>query len=154
MYVLILVRLCVCENHVLNYSSSLFISTTIPELLDDLAEFSRKIIATGEYVLYLLYFNRGSVKIQDHRRIKSVDGFLVNWRFFAKRSTDAAQCHRCQQFGHGSWNCTLSPKCVKCGGTHVTNEYTLPQKASLGINYNAEQHKQQVKCANCVTVTQ
>ena len=131
-------------------------SVTIPELLDDLAEeqikpreakvLLKKTASTGEH---LLYFDRGSVKIQDLRRIKSVDGFMVNWRFFAKRSTDAAQCHRCQRFGHGSRNCTLSPKCVKCGGTHVTNECTLPQKASLGINNNAEQHKQQVKCANC-----
>ena len=55
-------------------------SVTIPELLEDLAEeqikpreakvlSKKKATATGEHVLYLLYFNRGSVKIQDLRRI-------------------------------------------------------------------------------------
>ena len=61
-------------------------SVTIPELLDDLAEeheikpreakmLSKKVTAIGECVLYLLYFDRGSVKIQDLRRIKS----MVSW---------------------------------------------------------------------------
>ena len=62
---------------------------------------------------------------------------------------DAAQCHRCQRFGHGSRNCTLAPKCVKCGAAHLTGQCTLPQKASLGIESNAEKHKPLVKCANC-----
>ena len=136
-----------------------YAAVTIPQLLDDLERYkinpreakvlSRKTSTTGEHVLYLLYFNRGSVKIQDLRKIKCLLGFLINWRYFTKRSSDAAQCHRCQRFGHGSRNCTLSPKCVKCGGAHPTNECTLPQKATLGINNNAEQHKQQVKCTNC-----
>ena len=71
-----------------------------------------------------------------------------NWRFFTKRSSDAAQCCRCQHFGHGSRNCALSPKCVKCGAAHPTGEYTLPQKASLGMENNAEHHKPLVKSAN------
>ena len=69
---------------------------------------------------------------------------MVNCRFF-----DAAQCHRCKRFGHGSRNCTLSPVCVKCGAAHLTGECTLPQKASLGMENNAENHKPLVKCANC-----
>ena len=101
------------------------------------------------HLLYLLYLDRGSIKIKDLRRIKSFQGYLVNWRFFAKRPLDAVQCHRCQRFGHGCRNCTLSPKCVKCGAAHITDQCTLPQKASLGIENNAEDHKPLVKCANC-----
>lgn len=104
---------------------------------------------TGTHVLYLLIFDRGSVKIQDLRQIKTLDGFVVSWRYFTKRPTDAAQCHRCQRFGHGSRNCTLAPKCVKCGEAHLTDKCSLPRKSSLEENNNAEQTKARVKCANC-----
>lgn len=104
---------------------------------------------TGDHFLWLLYFERGSVKMQNLRKVKSMDGYLVNWRFFSKRPTDAAQCHRCQRFGHGSRYCTLEPKCVKCGAAHLTGECTLPLKADLGKGKNAEQQKDKVKCANC-----
>lgn len=108
---------------------------------------SRKTTVTGTHTLYLLYFDRGSVKLQDLRRIKALDGFWVTWRYYAKHPTDAAQCHRCQKFGHGSRNCYLQPRCVKCGEAHLSEACTLPRKANLGEN--AEQHKARVKCANC-----
>ena len=74
-------------------------SGTIPELLDDLAEeheikpreakmLSKKVTAIGECVLYLLYFDRGSVKIQDLRRIKSMD--QVYGRPTLHNATDAS----------------------------------------------------------------
>ena len=104
--------------------------------------------ATGEHALYVLSFDRGAAKLQDLRRIKFVDGFGVTWRYFTKRPNDAAQCHRCQKFGHGSWNCNLPPSCVKCGEAHLTAGCSLPRKADLG-EHNAQQHKSSVKCANC-----
>lgn len=70
---------------------------------------------------------------------------MVSWRFFVKRPDDVAQCHRCQAFGHGSSNCNICPKCVKCGGKHLTNMCALPKKAQLtDVN-----DKSQIKCANC-----
>lgn len=108
---------------------------------------SRKSTVTGTHTLYLLYFDRGTVKLQDLRRIKSLDGFWVTWRYYAKHPTDAAQCHRCQKFGHGSRNCNLQPRCVKCGESHLSEVCSLPRKADLGEN--AEQLKARVKCANC-----
>lgn len=108
---------------------------------------SRKQTAAGEHVLYLLFFDRGSFKMQDLRRIKIVYGYLVHWRYFTKRPNDAAQCHRCQRFGHGSRNCTLSPKCVKCGSNHLTENCSLPRKTNLQVDNNAEQNKPLVKCS-------
>ena len=104
---------------------------------------------TGDHALYVLEFERGTVKLQDLRKYKSVDGFVVSWRYFTKRPTDAAQCHRCQKFGHGLRNCNLPPRCVKCGEAHLTEGCALPRKASLVENNNAQQHKPSVKCANC-----
>lgn len=108
---------------------------------------SRKSTVTGTHTLYLLYFDRGTVKLQDLRRIKTLDGFWVTWRYYAKHPSDAAQCHRCQKFGHGSRNCNLQPRCVKCGEPHLSEECSLPRKAELGDN--AGQLKARVKCANC-----
>ena len=89
------------------------------------------------------------MKLQDLRKVKSIFQVMVSWKYFTRRLTDAAQCHRCQRFGHGSRNCNLPPKCVKCGESHFTEKCSLPQKANLGIGNNAEVHKLLVKCVNC-----
>ncbi|EDS41141.1 pre-mRNA splicing factor prp17 [Culex quinquefasciatus] len=83
---------------------------------------SRKTSETGTHTLYLLYFNRGAVKIEDLRRIKTLDGLWVNWRFYSKHPNDVAQCH-------------LSEVC------------SLPRKADSGDD--AAQTKPRIKCANC-----
>jgi hypothetical protein len=30
------------------------------------------------------------------------------------------QCKRCQRFGHTQPNCGYTPRCVACGGSHIT----------------------------------
>lgn len=128
----------------------------ISKLKEELARFDIhpkdiKVLSTsktsvGTYALYILYFPRGAVKIQDLRKIKALFNVVVSWRFYEKRIDDAAQCYRCQRFGHGSTNCNLAPKCVKCGGKHLTNGCTLPKKAQLSSKDNG---RAQLKCANC-----
>lgn len=135
------------------------VPSTNDEVIETLAEhgikpqaarvLSHSKTVTGNHYLWLLYFERGSVKLQDLRKVKAVEGFYVNWRFFSKRPSDAAQCHRCQRFGHGSRYCTLPAKCVKCGAAHLTGECSLPRKANLGKDKTADQAKEAVKCANC-----
>lgn len=102
--------------------------------------------AGEQQALYLLYFLRGTTKLQELRKTKALFSVVVSWRFFVKRPDDAAQCHRCQGFGHGSSNCNIPPKCVKCGGKHLTNMCPLPKKAQLTDKNN---NKSQIKCANC-----
>lgn len=34
------------------------------------------------------------------------------------------QCHRCQEYGHTRTYCKATPRCVKCGDEHLTNECT------------------------------
>lgn len=46
------------------------------------------------------------------------------------------QCHRCQQWGHASSNCYGEIKCLKCAGTHLTQECTKSPDTAA-------------KCANC-----
>lgn len=39
-----------------------------------------------------------------------------------KKARGPPQCHNCQLYGHTRNNCCHEPKCVKCGGNHLTNE--------------------------------
>lgn len=46
-----------------------------------------------------------------------------------KKSTMPPQCYRCQEFFHHSRLCNRAPKCVKCGGSHLTRDCTKSAKA-------------------------
>jgi len=52
------------------------------------------------------------------------------------RSSDAPQCHRCQQFGHTKNYCRRPFACVKCAGTHPSTECKKDKNADP-------------KCVNC-----
>ncbi|XP_054712932.1 paired amphipathic helix protein Sin3a-like [Uloborus diversus] len=39
-----------------------------------------------------------------------------------------SQCHRCQKFNHSSENCFMTPRCVRCGGEHLSSD--CPHKAA------------------------
>jgi hypothetical protein len=37
------------------------------------------------------------------------------------------QCKRCQRFGHTQRNCGCAPRCVACGGSHLSGECPAPK---------------------------
>lgn len=53
---------------------------------------------------------------------------------------DVLQCHRCQRFGHISYNCRMPPRCVRCAENHASNE--CPLKDTDGEH-------EQIKCVLC-----
>ena len=110
--------------------------------------FSKKVVGLEESALYLLSFIKGSVKLSELRKVKALFSTIVKWRYFERKSTDAVQCHRCQQFGHGMRNCNLVPLCVKCGEKHLSAECQLPKKADLEHS-NRSETRGFIKCANC-----
>lgn len=59
----------------------------------------------------------------------------ISWEAYQNKR-GLTQCHRCQEFGHGTSNCHNDPKCVKCAGDHETR---LCQKLP----------KDPPKCVNC-----
>ena len=91
---------------------------------------------------------KGSVRLSELRKVKAVFNTLVKWRYFERKPTDAVQCHRCQQFGHGMRNCNLLPLCVKCGEKHLSTECNLPKKADLELG-DRNGTRDSIKCANC-----
>ena len=38
------------------------------------------------------------------------------------------QCKRCQRFGHTQRNCGYAPRCVACGGAHLTGGFSTPRE--------------------------
>lgn len=67
--------------------------------------------------------------------------FVLNQRIWweKKYQQDIFQCRKCQRIGHGSANCHLPYRCVKCAGTHEQGKCTIP----------ANSDKKILKCANC-----
>lgn len=112
----------------------------------DLKMFSKKKIGPEESVLYLLYFEKGSIKMSELQGVKALFNTMVKWRFFTRKPNDTVQCHRCQQFGHGMRFCNVSPLCVKCGEKHFTNQCKIPSKAHLN---DASATRNEIRCANC-----
>lgn len=114
---------------------------SVPELVEELAAndvnavevkiFSQKKIGNEESTLYLLYFEKGKVRLSDLQKIKALFNIVVKWRYFTRKPSDVVQCHRCQRYGHGMMNCHISPLCVKCGEKHLSTACTLPGKADL-----------------------
>lgn len=99
----------------------------------------------GEIALYVLHFPKGSVKLRDLQKTRTLFNVVVNWRYFTKKVNDAVQCFRCQQFGHGMRYCNMEAKCVKCGELHLSKECTLPPP---GEGNNPPSHSR-IRCANC-----
>lgn len=128
----------------------------LPELMDelvangvrplDLKIFSQKKGGPEDDVLYLLYFEKNSVKLSELQRVKTLFNVVVYWRFFSRRAVDVVQCHRCQKFGHSHRNCNIAPLCVKCGEKHLTADCRLPKKAALR---DGNDTRERIRCANC-----
>lgn len=100
-----------------------------------------------QHALYLLYFPKGTIRLQELSKVKSLFNVIVSWRLFSRKPQDAVQCHRCQMFGHGLKHCNLPPRCVKCAKHHLTSECKLPTKA--GLSRDEDPRRSKVKCANC-----
>jgi len=73
-------------------------------------------------ILYLVYFS-AQTNIGLVKQTKELLYCKVSWEHYRK-GRDIAQCRRCQNFGHGSSNCQLQPRCVKCTGSHLTKDCT------------------------------
>lgn len=107
---------------------------------------------SGDSALFVVSFKRGTCKMQDLKKVKSLFNVIVSWRAYSRKVSDIVQCFRCQQFGHGMSHCFLQPKCVKCGELHLSSECKIPKKtteqnrAKDGCD---DSNRKLIKCANC-----
>lgn len=109
----------------------------------------------ADHCIYLLHFwKRDNIKIIDLRRIKAVANCIVKWEYYSPRVKGPTQCSKCQDFGHGSENCYMKPKCVRCGEHHDSKQCKyLPKVKDESGKESPDFTKQiplnNVRCANC-----
>lgn len=78
------------------------------------------------------------IQLKQIRQTRNIDQAIIRWESYAKKKS-YTQCHRCQNFGHGSSNCWLTPRCVKCAEEHQTKDCTLVRTQTS-----------KTKCCNCL----
>lgn len=86
--------------------------------------------------LYLIHFRRGSVTMNALKAVRSILSVIISWEPYRGSNRDVTQCMRCLNFGHGTRNCNLKPRCNVCASKHITAECPL-------------QDATEFKCANC-----
>jgi hypothetical protein len=90
--------------------------------------------------IYLISFPNGSTNMNDLRKVRYINYISISWAHYVRRG-NITQCRRCQQFSHGTRNCYIQPKCVKCGEAHLSDK--CPHEQLFTANEKA------LKCANC-----
>lgn len=85
---------------------------------------------------YLCTVNKGT-QIKHMKKFTEIDNTKLTWQVYARKFR-RTQCHRCQEFGHGSINCNLTPRCVKCPGKHLTADCHIKERTEGGV-----------QCCNC-----
>lgn len=109
------------------------------------APLSIKIINCRDQInkLYLLFYSKNSPEFENFKKVRDICRVIFSWKYYKNKSNNVPQCHNCQEMGHGSRNCGLSAKCVRCGDSHRSDKCP---KADPDTNKVIES---EVKCANC-----
>ena len=94
--------------------------------------------------IYLLYFpKKDNIRLLNLRSIPGLFNIKVSWKYYTPKSHGPTQCSNCQDFGHGTENCLMKPKCIRCGDQHSSSTCPLMLPNETKIPTDA------VKCANC-----
>lgn len=86
--------------------------------------------------LYLIHLERGSISVKDLKSIRTVNDTMVKWERYRPAHRDVTQCMNCFNFGHGTKNCHMAPRCKKCGDKHPSDMCDAMEEADP-------------KCVNC-----
>ncbi|XP_065073990.1 uncharacterized protein LOC135698056 [Ochlerotatus camptorhynchus] len=86
--------------------------------------------------LFLVHFQKGTVTFNALKAIRSINFIIVKWEPYRGDRHDVTKCQRCLNFGHGTRNCYINPRCGKCTQNHVSSECVVDESETC-------------KCANC-----
>lgn len=86
--------------------------------------------------LFLLHLTRGSITLHEVKTITALFNIIVQWERYKPIHRDVTQCSNCLNFGHGTKNCHIKSRCMKCAGAHPTSDCL-------------DEETVQVKCLNC-----
>ena len=86
--------------------------------------------------LFLLHFKKGTVTLNALQAIRSLFSIIIRWEPYRGSRQDVTQCQRCLNFGHGTRNCHVNPRCSICAQEHATSDCPIDGAVEF-------------KCANC-----
>lgn len=86
--------------------------------------------------LYLVHFRKGSTTLNALKAVRTLNDMIVTWEAYRGSHRDVTQCMRCLNFGHGTRNCNLKPRCNICAHPHITADCPHEDVAAY-------------KCVNC-----
>lgn len=97
---------------------------------------------TAKYrdVLYLVHFAKGSTTLGALKSIRSINQVIIKWDRYKGPNRSITQCMRCLNFGHGTRNCHLNPKCNYCSLDHWTEDCELEGACQLKCSNSAGEH--------------
>lgn len=91
--------------------------------------------------LYLVHFKKGTVTLNALQAIRTLFQVIIRWETYRGGHRDVTQCQRCLNFGHGTRNCNIKPRCNNCAKSHATADCPA---AGAAVDGTAA-----YKCANC-----
>ncbi|XP_058448904.1 uncharacterized protein LOC131428864 [Malaya genurostris] len=91
--------------------------------------------------LYLVHFKKGTVTLNALKAVRSISSMIVSWEPYRGTNRDVTQCMRCLNFGHGTRNCHLQPRCNNCGQVHLTSSCPAEGDAVLKCIHCGEGHR-------------
>ncbi|GFX73589.1 nucleic-acid-binding protein from transposon X-element [Trichonephila clavipes] len=97
--------------------------------------------ATKSLLPLLMIQIKRSESAQDIYKLNNLNYLTVEVVPFRRRP-GASQCFNCNYFNHTSKNCRMTPRCLKCGGSHRTQDcHTTERLKTLHcINCNEDGH--------------
>ena len=111
---------------------------------DSVIILAKKDLPRNTKPVYLLTFDK-SVNLKDVRALRYVYNVKVTWEKYKNRK-GTTQCHRCQQFGHGSSKCFFSPRCLHCGENHLTGDCSKKDDQPFCANCQKEHRANSKEC--------
>lgn len=101
----------------------------------DVKEISLKSHKFADEALYIVYFKKGSINLNELRKVKSVCRIIAKWDHFKPKKKSLLQCQRCSMYGHGHRNCHILIKCSKCSSTdHSLADCTVADPRCANCN--------------------
>ncbi|KAG5666079.1 putative Nucleic-acid-binding protein from transposon X-element, partial [Polypedilum vanderplanki] len=81
-----------------------------------------------DHCVYLVTFLKSDkISIIDLQEIQAINQIRITWQSYRYSRNGPTQCSNCLRFGHGTANCHLAPRCIRCAGDHKSKECPLIQ---------------------------
>lgn len=101
-----------------------------------------------DQVVYVVSFNRGTVKLAELKEKHSVVCYTkVRWEPY-RRKGGVIQCTNCQRPGHGAKHCSMMPRCCFCGEDHISSACAVGITV-MDVDGKAETPSTNKRCCNC-----